>query len=109
MEGMRRLRTWRHPTGSEKEGFKQVRVERLWLSLPESENISGQHNERHRPNNETEGRGMRGLTKQQQGKTDARNQPGKDEKNIQPLDSPNFSIAVIASLSMNDGFAHIRG
>lgn len=52
---------------------------------------------------------MRGLTEQQQGKTDARNQPDKDEKNIQPLDSPNLSIAVIASLSMNDGFAHIRG
>jgi hypothetical protein len=95
-----RLATWRQPRAPAEKALQEIRVVRTRLALPEREDVNASQHEGHRAEAKAEPRRMNLLAEEDQRKADAQEKPGQNEENVNSLNAPQLSIAVVSSVGM---------
>ena len=104
MERVMGLLARSHPPVPAEEGFQQVGVEGLRLSLAQAEDVERCHCKRECPDHHTGRRVM--LMREHEGQTEADHAARQQEEDIDPLDAPDLPIAVITRMGRDHVPAH---
>ena len=103
MNRVARLAARRQPRPSAEKGFRKVGIVGTRPAVPETEDVNGSKHERQRADAEAEPGRARLLPKN----SDAQEQPGQNEENVDSLDAPQLAVAAVSGMGVDDRLAHL--